>query len=156
VTQLTFVLGDTVLAGAGADGTVCLWDATSGERLHVLRGWHGPVEFLAFGANKTLVGAAGEDVHFWDLSGRYPKRLRQFEWVDAEITALACSPDGQILATGNFTGAIVLVRLAEWQKVHHIVHTNRGRLTHLAFLSDDLLASSAYDGVLIWKVPRSR
>jgi WD40 repeat protein len=154
--QLLFVLGDTVLVGAGADGTVRLWDATSGERLHVLRGWPGPVDFLAFGVGKTLVAGGGENVHLWDLSGSYPTRMRRFEMVNTEVAALACSPDGQILASASSTGDIVLIRLAEWQKVHHIIHTNRGRLTHLAFLSDDLLASSSYDGVLIWKVPRSR
>jgi WD40 repeat protein len=155
VKQLLFVLGDTVLAGGAADGTIVLWDATSGERLHVLRGWQGPVATLAFGGNKTLVGGGGEEVHTWDLSGRHPTRLRRFE-MDVEVAALACSPDGETLAMGSSTGRIALIHLATWQKTHFIEHMNRGPLTHLAFVSDGILASSAYDGVLLWKVPLER
>jgi WD40 repeat protein len=155
VIRLTFARNDTVLVGGTADGTVCLWDPTGGKRLHVLRGLPGPVEALTVVGGKTLVCGAGLEIQSWDLSGEQPTRQRRWAIEEGRVAALACSPDGETVAVGSWEGWIRLFRLATGEETHRIEHMNRGTLTHLAFLSDGVLASSAYDGVLLWKVPRS-
>jgi WD40 repeat protein len=59
--------GQTIVSG-GADGTVRVWDAISGEQLEVLRGHTGTVWSVALSADGQHVVSGGFDgtVKVWD------------------------------------------------------------------------------------------
>lgn len=97
-----------VLAVAGADGAIRLWDLRSRTRAHLLRtdlhrrsGHDAAALALAFSPDGSLLASAHVDgvVHLWDMprGEEVPVRLRH----DQAVGALAFSPDGAILATGS-------------------------------------------------------
>jgi hypothetical protein len=97
-----------VLAVAGADGAIRLWDLRSRTRSHVLRtdlhrrsGHDAAALALAFSPDGSLLASAHVDgvVHLWDMTKgeEVEVRLRH----DEAVGTLAFSPDGAILATGS-------------------------------------------------------
>jgi serine/threonine protein kinase/WD40 repeat protein len=97
-----------LLALAGADGAIRLWDLRSRNRVHVLRtdlhsrtGHDAAALSLAFSPDGSLLASAHVDgvVHLWDMStgDEVAVRLRH----DESVGALAFSPDGATLATGS-------------------------------------------------------
>jgi eukaryotic-like serine/threonine-protein kinase len=97
-----------VLAVAGTDGAIRLWDLRSRTRTRVLRtelhqrsGHDAAALALAFSPDGALLASAHVDgeVHLWDMTRgeALPIRLRH----DGPAAALAFSPDGATLATGS-------------------------------------------------------
>jgi serine/threonine protein kinase len=97
-----------LLAVAGADGAIRLWDLRSRNRADVLRtdlhrrtGHDAAALALAFSPDGSLLASAHVDgvVHLWDLAKgeEVAVRLRH----DESVGTLAFSPDGATLATGS-------------------------------------------------------
>jgi serine/threonine protein kinase len=97
-----------LLAVAGADGAIRLWDLRSRTRTHLLRtdlhrrsGHDAAALALAFSPDGSLLASAHVDgvVHLWDMTKgeEVPVRLRH----DQAVGTLAFSPDGAVLATGS-------------------------------------------------------
>jgi hypothetical protein len=97
-----------VLAVAGADGAIRLWDLRSRNRAHVLRtdlhrrtGHDAAALCLGFSPDGSLLASAHVDgvVHLWDMAKaeEVAVRLRH----DESVGTLAFSPDGATLATGS-------------------------------------------------------
>jgi WD40 repeat protein len=97
-----------LLAVAGADGAIRLWDLRSRNRAHVLRtdlhrrtGHDAAALCLGFSPDGALLASAHVDgvVHLWDMAKveEVPVRLRH----DESVGTLAFSPDGATLATGS-------------------------------------------------------
>jgi tRNA A-37 threonylcarbamoyl transferase component Bud32 len=97
-----------LLAVAGADGAIRLWDLRSRNRASVLRtdlhrrtGHDAAALSLAFSPDGSLLASAHVDgvVHLWDMAKaeEVPVRLRH----DESVGTLAFSPDGATLATGS-------------------------------------------------------
>jgi eukaryotic-like serine/threonine-protein kinase len=97
-----------LLAVAGADGAIRLWDLRSRNRAHVLRtdlhrrtGHDAAALCLGFSPDGSLLASAHVDgvVHLWDMATgeEVPVRLRH----DESVGTLAFSPDGATLATGS-------------------------------------------------------
>jgi hypothetical protein len=97
-----------LLAVAGADGAIRLWDLRSRNRASVLRtdlhrrtGHDAAALCLAFSPDGSLLASAHVDgvVHLWDMQKgeEVAVRLRH----DESVGTLAFSPDGATLATGS-------------------------------------------------------
>jgi WD40 repeat protein len=102
-----------LLAAAGPDDTVCLWDATAagGEGAVprcVCRGHTAGVTGVAFGPGGKVLVSGGRDgtLRLWDVAtGRAAGPPRNH---GAEVSAVAVSPDGQTLASAGRDGHVRL------------------------------------------------
>ncbi|MFE9678686.1 TIR domain-containing protein [Streptomyces sp. NPDC006259] len=97
--------GRPLLATAGDDRTVRLWDARTGEPAAVLTGHTGRVLAVAFHPDGSLLASGGEDgtVRLWDLPEDGPAALR------ATLVGLpggwaALAPSGGYKCEGDVTG----------------------------------------------------
>jgi eukaryotic-like serine/threonine-protein kinase len=104
--------GGTLLS-VGTDGTMCRWDATSGElRTQFTHGF--PVTAFAFEPRENRVLTSGPDgrTRFWDVAAERQanRSLRH----GAEVRSLAASPDGRWAVTACDDGVVQLwgIRLA--------------------------------------------
>jgi WD40 repeat protein len=101
--------GGRLLASAGDDGRIALWDTAAGAPLRVLLDG-GAVAALAWAPDgRTLASAAGPAVALWDP--RSGARLASLA-AHAPITSLAFRPDGRTLAVACDDGLVELWAVA--------------------------------------------
>ena len=132
------------------DISIRLWDISAGKHLSALRGHKKPVKVLAFSPDgKTLASAGmGGTVRLWnpdtgeqlrslvqlgltDTDQEFSASTQQTAWTDA----LAFSPDGSTLASGDHHGTVRLWRVNDGKLLSTIkAHTNLVRA--LAFSRD--------------------
>lgn len=149
--------------------TVCLWDLRTGALQNTLRGHEGRISALAFtvDAARLASGATAGDVRVWDThSGlllwkvdqiapyydggiRYDgngKRVQ--EW--AAVSAIAFSPDTEIMAVAMANGVVQLLRPTDGERLRAFKH--RSEVTSIAFSPDhNRLISACLNGdLLVW------
>ena len=71
VMAVAFNRACNLVASGGADGFLCLWDATTGDLLSVFEGHAGPVVSVQFDNRHTLVSLdSSGTIRFWDIATR--------------------------------------------------------------------------------------
>jgi WD40 repeat protein len=108
ITGLAWSAAGDRLASASYDGTVGLWDTAQlgKEKVQLvarLKGHAGKVRSVAFHPDGTMLASGGQDgkIRLWQARDGKPRGVL----ADAkqQISALAFSPDGQLIVAGNFT-----------------------------------------------------
>jgi WD40 repeat protein/transcriptional regulator with XRE-family HTH domain len=104
------------LASVGYDGTLIIWNARTGELLHHMAGSSEPNDFVstqrvAYSPDgKLLAACEGNLVKIYDpLSGEL---LNILSWHKADVTAIAISADGRLLASGGLDGSVMIWELS--------------------------------------------
>jgi RNA polymerase sigma factor (sigma-70 family) len=101
VCSLAFAPKDPILASAGYDRLVRLWDATTGREIRRFAGHAQFVSAIAFSPDGRTLASSSVDntVRVWEVaSGRELHRLRANQgW----MVSIAFSPDGKLLASGG-------------------------------------------------------
>lgn len=162
---------DSLIASASLDGTVIVWNASNGEKVHVLR--HQPVEQvreISFSPNGSILASNGHywfrsppgsenwsvetRLHLWDIStGSLLKTVSEF---GARILGASFSPDGKLLAfcenAHNGTYSVKLWDLTS-NKFLYLGEHNQFIFT-LDFSPDGTLLASGSDGgtIKLWNV----
>jgi WD40 repeat protein len=101
VLAVAFQPGGELLGMVSGNGSVQLWDHTTGELVRELSGHTGDVSDLAFNADGSRLATVGRDgqVILWDPgTGEQLKKLAR---ADTELGLVAFSPDGKTIAVGG-------------------------------------------------------
>jgi WD40 repeat protein len=88
----------SMVASAGPEMCVRIWNPNTGELLRELRDATWPVSFTKAG-DKLATGGPGHTVHLWDTAtGELVKTIGQHK---KPLTSVAVSPDEKLLVTGS-------------------------------------------------------
>jgi len=151
VTAVAIGMGGKLLASAGADKTVRLWDLATGTLRQTLNGHDAPVFDVAFSPDGTRLASAGADhkVRIWDaLTG---KELHTLIGHGGPVPRVAFAPDGTTLASAGLDGATRLWDAATGKLLH--VCAGSGPCGCVAFSPDGQTLAAA-DGAVVrfWDV----
>ena len=136
------------LAVGGQDGTLELWDITTGKKLSTLgeSGFNKHVFALAFSPDGTRLASGSEDatVRLWDTNSN--NELMTLRKHTGWVNVLAFSPDGKMLASGSTDKTVQLWDTDTGQPLDTFTGYING-ITALTFSTDgNTLASGSADG----------
>ena len=155
--------GRTLAAGS-SDRTVGLWNAVTGERKSTLTGFTHDVSAVAYSPDGRTLATSGNwgEIRLWDavtglhketLEGITAQRPQTASGHTSGVSAIAYSPDGSTIATGDLIGEIRLWDAETGQHNATITGHPGANVISLAFSPDShmLASSGSYpDGTLRW------
>jgi WD40 repeat protein len=140
---------------AGGDHIIKRWDS-KGKHTVTIGAHDDTVNGVAFlgsgGTTLVSVGAEGK-LKIWNVPGARPTLVQDAK---SDVSALAVSPDGKLVATGGSDSRIRLWNAADG-KLLSDVPAHADAIRALQFASDSALVSASADKTLrVWNVARSK
>jgi WD40 repeat protein len=164
VRSVTWSPDGQLLASGIRDGSVMLWDATTGQPLGpLLIGHTDRVTSVAFSPDGQILATASGDksILLWDVStaqnadaGTTKPLNPPLTGHTSEVTSLAFSPDGQTLVSGSFDQTIILWDVATRQPLGQPLTGHKGSVWSVAFSPDgETLATAGEDKtIILWDI----
>lgn len=115
ITALLFSPDGDVLVSSSTDGTVKVWDPVSGEALlPALDGTQDVIRHLAISSDGRILAGATQSlessIYLWELATGevLPRLVIREDEIRSLVRTLQFSPDGQLLAVGDWRGKLHL------------------------------------------------
>ena len=146
------------LASASNDGTIKLWQATTGKFEATLEGHKLGISDVAWSADSTRLCSGSDDktVIVWDVNTR--KRLKMLTGHEDYVFTVAFSPaSNNIVASGGYDETVRVWDVSKG-KVIFTLDAHHNIVSSVAFNRDGtLLVSAGYDGLFrIWDAHRGQ
>ncbi|GGY50905.1 WD40 repeat domain-containing protein [Streptomyces djakartensis] len=151
VNGVAFSPDGAALATTGGDGTVRIWDPTTGQELHTLTGHTNGVTAVAMSPDGSSLATTNvyRSVQIWDPTTG--QELRTLTGHTNEVTSAAFSPDGSSLATTSFDGSVRIWNPATGQELRTLTgHTNGVTAVAMSPDGSSLATTSNDQTVRIW------
>jgi len=164
VTDVAFSPDGKILATSSYDGTIILWDVETGLSIgKPLVGNLNPVFSIAFSPDGLTLFSSGcgeipddsgciaGDITEWDVMKQQP--IAHLAGHTSEVTSLAFSPDGKILASGSYDNTIILWDVETRRPIGQLLTGQYSSVNSVSFSPDgNILASGTYDNIILWDV----
>ncbi|MBW4456546.1 MAG: hypothetical protein KME55_29795 [Nostoc indistinguendum CM1-VF10] len=156
--SLAWTSNRKMIACINYDGTVRLWDGTTGKKTNTFQGETEWVDDVVFSPNGKMIASGNADgtVNLWDrVTGA---KVRELKGHLSQVNHIRFSPDGQTIAAANYDGNIIIWNIATGRELKTLSRYSNSDI------SDDIerinfspnghfLASLSRDGFLIlWEV----
>ncbi len=152
VASVAYNPSGTAIVSAAHDGTVMIWSALTGERMHTLVGHSDAVKCAVFSPDAALVASASWDgtVRLWDVTSGAPI-LFPLQHA-GQVESVAFSSDGSTLASAARDGMIRIWNVISGELVAEMDNP-RSFACSVVFSSDGSLLGSTHSNVAkIWDV----
>lgn len=153
VNAIAFNPRGSILASAGNDCSVRLWDAASGRALRELKGHTNWVSTVCFSGDGNSIISAGYDTTIKIWNSGNGKLKRTIPAHDNIVNAIVVSPDGGLIASASADQTIKFWN-ADTGRLVSTLKAHEDAVQALAFSANgELLASGGFDGkVKVWNV----
>ncbi len=128
----------TRIASASYDGTVRVWDATTGDHLYVYRGHNGGVETIAWSPNGRYIASGGKDntAQVWDATTgatllnytRHTDHVLGVAWSPDSTRVVSASKDKTALVWSITDGATLQPWGNHTDEVHCVAWSPNGQM----------------------------
>ncbi len=151
---LAFSPDGQLLAAAGQDGRLAIWDLASGRQLHLIQADRRRVRAVEFSPDSSKIATGGEglNVVVWDVQTGQP--LYTLPSRPGKVLSMLFL-DGERLATGGTDNVVRVWDIREQSETMRLVgHT--GTVTSLALdNARNILVSGSYDtSIMFWDLNR--
>jgi WD40 repeat protein/Tfp pilus assembly protein PilF len=134
VRSMTFTPDGKMLLTASGDGTLKLWDASTGESLRALPGHTGEVAGVGVTPDGHQAVSAGDHtIRVWSMPDGKP--VRTIDAATPKVFSLALSPNGQTIVTGG-AGGVAKVWTLDGSPIATLPMGTPGRVLTVAFSPD--------------------
>lgn len=152
ITALALSPDGKILASAGGDWTVRLWEFSTRKYIRSLTGHPGAVNAIAFSPDGKTLASAGSTLRLWDIT---TGELRYAPDKDlGSINRICFSPDGKLLATGGGWDFTVHLWDVNTRNLLKSLKPHTGEIRDIAFSPDGhtLATASADKTLTLWDV----